>query len=140
MENLRKNLLNCQWIFIESIKITQREYLFNSGSSRGMTHVTGQPQRKHHHPSCYINIYSPFLVCCWHPTSQSPLQHSTFLGSQLLLGRNPLPVVQNIVKVLVLGKLHLLTQGVACCYIGCFLSGAFLVRPESLPDPQCALR
>lgn len=66
-----------------------------------------------------------------------------FLGkikgeSQLLLSRDSFPVIQDVMQILVLGKLNFLPEGVPSCHVN-LLPVVLLVRPESLPDLMGAL-
>lgn len=58
--------------------------------------------------------------------------------SQLLLSRDSFPVIQDVMQILILGKLNFLPQGMPSCHVN-FLPVVLLVRPESLPDLVGAL-
>lgn len=58
--------------------------------------------------------------------------------SQLLLSRDSFPVIQDVMQILILGKLNFLPQGMPSCHVN-LLPVMFLVRPESLPDLVGAL-
>lgn len=58
--------------------------------------------------------------------------------SQLLLSRDSFPVIQDVMQILVLGKLNFLPQGMPSCHVN-LLPVMLLVRPESLPDLVGAL-
>lgn len=67
-----------------------------------------------------------------------------FLGksreeSQLLLSRDSFPVIQDVMQILILGKLNFLPQGMSSRHVN-LLPVVLLVRPESLPNLVGALR
>lgn len=84
-----------------------------------------------------VNLFNCFNMlwvwCCYFPSSRC-------LGSDLLLGRDTLPVVQYVMKILIFCELNLPPQGVSGSHISLVLHGclsvSFSVKFEPLPQPE----